>query len=50
MLSIDESAGTTYLLHFGDDLQRQRRFARRFRSIDFNDATTWQAADAQCNI
>src|SRR5690554_1992869 len=50
MLGVDKGARTAQLLHFGNDLKRERGFARRFRAVDFNDSPPWQAADAQRNI
>ncbi|MNT18947.1 hypothetical protein D3C72_1541780 [compost metagenome] len=50
MFRVDERAGAADFLHFGDDLQRQRGLARRFRAVDFNHAATRQAADAQRDV
>jgi hypothetical protein len=50
VLGVDEGAGAAELLHFGDDLQRQRGLARRFRAVDFDDAAARQAADAQRDV
>ena len=38
------------LLHFGDDLQRQRGLARRLRAVDLDDAPARQAADAERDV
>ena len=50
MFGIDEGADAALLLGFGDRLQRQRRLARAFRSVDFDDAALRQAADAERDI
>ena len=49
-LGVDEGAGTALLLRLGDDVQRERRLARAFRSVDFDDAALGQAADAQRDV
>src|SRR5690606_2101182 len=38
------------LLHLCNHLQGQRGFTRRFRAVNFNNATTWQTTDAQSNV
>ena len=50
VLGIDEGTGTTELLHFGNDLQRERGLARRLGAVDFDHPATWQAADAQGDV
>ena len=50
MLGIDEGAGAADLLHFRDDLQRQRGFAGGLRPVDFDDPTAGQATDAQSDV
>lgn len=50
MFGIDEGAGGTAFLGFGDDRQGQRGLTRRFRAIDLDDTAFWQAADAKGNI
>ena len=47
---IDKSGRATGLLRLGNDLQRQRRLARGFGSVDLDDAPLGQAADTQRNI
>ena len=44
------AACAAHLLRFGDDVQRQRRLAARFRAVDFNHAPARQAAHAQRGI
>jgi hypothetical protein len=50
MLGVDIGGHAAELLGFGDDLQRQSRFARRFRSIDFHHPAARHAADAESDI
>ena len=50
MFGVDEGANAALLLRFGDDLQRQRRLAGGFRSIDFDDAALRQTADAERDV
>ena len=50
MLGVDKGAGTALFLRLGNHVQRERRLARAFRPIDFDDATLGQAADAQRDI
>ena len=50
MLGVDIGAHAAELLRFGDDLQRQSRFAGRFRSIDFHHSAARHAADAERDI
>ncbi len=45
VFGIDEGGGAANLLRLGDDMQRQRRLARAFGTIDFDHAAAWQAAD-----
>ena len=47
MLGIDEGADTTLLLRFRNRMQTRRRFARAFRSEDFNNATAGESADTE---
>ena len=47
VLGVDERRHAAELLRFGDDLQRQRRLARRLRSEDLDDAAARHAADAE---
>jgi hypothetical protein len=44
---VDERRHAALLLGLGDDLQRQRRLAGRFRPEDFDDAAARHAADAE---
>ena len=50
MLRVDERGQATLALRFGDHLQRQGRFARRFRAEDFDDAAARESADAQGEV
>jgi hypothetical protein len=50
VLGVDEGGGAAELLHFGDDLQRQRGLARRFRTVDLDHPAARQSADAQGDI
>ena len=47
VLGVDERRHAAQLLRFGDDLQRERRLARRLRPEDFDDAAARHAADAE---
>ena len=47
VLGVDERRHAAELLRLGDDLQRQRRLARRFRAEDLDDAAARHAADAE---
>jgi len=50
VFGVHKGASAAELLHFGDDLQRQRGLARGFRAVDFDDAATRQAAHAQGDV
>ena len=50
MLGVDETADAALLLGFGDNLQSQRRLARAFRPVDFDDTALRQTADAKCDV
>ena len=47
MFGVDERRHAAELLRLGDDLQRQRRLARRLRPEDLDDAAARHAADAE---
>jgi hypothetical protein len=47
MLGVDEGRHAALLLRLRDDLQRERRLARRLRPEDLDDAAAGHAADAQ---
>src|SRR6476646_8221136 len=47
---VDERADAAPLLGLADDVQRQRRLARRLRSVDLDDAPARQAAHAQRDV
>ena len=50
VLGVDERRGAAELLDLGDDLQRQRGLARRFRPVDLDHAAARQAADAERDV
>ena len=50
MFGVDEGANAALLLCFRDRLQRERRLAGAFRTIDLDDAAAWQAADAERDV
>ena len=50
MLGIDKSADAALLLSFGNRMQRQRCFARRFRPIDFHYPPARQASNTERDI
>ena len=50
VLGVDERGRAAQLLDLGDDLQRQRRLARRLRPVDLDDAAARQAADAERDV
>jgi hypothetical protein len=50
VLGVHKGAGAAELLHLGNDLQRQRGLARRFRAVDFDHAAARQAAHAQGDV
>ena len=47
---VDERRLPAHLLRFGDDMQRQRRLAARFRAVNFNHAPARHAAHAQRRV
>ena len=50
VFGVDEGADAAFLLGFGDDVQRQRGLARRFRSVNLDHATARQTADTERDI
>ena len=50
VLGVDERARTTELLRLGDNLQGERRLARRFRTVDLDHAPARQTADAKRHV
>ena len=50
MFRIDERRRSAEFLHLRDHRKRQRGFARRFRTVDFNHAAARQAADAETDV
>ena len=50
VLGVDVGGGAAGLLHLCDDLQAQRRLARRFGTVDLDDAAARQAADAERDV
>ena len=47
MLDIDERGEAAALLRLGDDGERQRGFAGRFRAVNFDHAAARKSADAE---
>ena len=50
MFGIDKSTDTAIFLGFGNHMQGECCFARRFRPVNFNDTTARQTTHAQRNI
>ena len=50
VLDVDERRHAAGLLRLGDDVQRERRLARRFRAEDLDDAAARQSADAEREV
>ena len=50
VFGIDEGAGATHFLGFGDHVQGQGRLAGAFRPVDLDNAPARQAADAEADI
>src|SRR5690606_11192225 len=50
VLGVDESRSEAHALGLGDHMERESRFARGFRPVDFDDAAARQAADADGEI
>ena len=50
VLGVDERADAAELLGLGDGRERQRRLARAFRTIDFDDPPARQPANTKCDI
>src|SRR6185369_17573781 len=50
MLRVDETADAALLLGFGNNLQSQRRLARAFWPVDFDNAALRETADAKCDV
>ena len=50
MLGIDEAANAAALLRLGDDMQRERGLAGRFRAVNLDDAAARQPADAERDV
>src|SRR5262245_12716424 len=50
MLGVDERGCAALLLNLRDDLQRQRRLARRLGPVDLDDSAARQAADAERDV
>ena len=47
MLDVDERRQAAALLGLGDDRKGERRFARRFRPINFDDAASRKSTDSE---
>ena len=50
VLGVHERRHAAALLRLGDDVQRQRRLARRLRAVDLDDAAAGEAAHAQRGV
>ena len=50
MFRVNESGGAFSFLRLGDDAERQRRLAARFRSEDLDDAAARNSSDPQSDI
>ena len=50
MFCINERSRSAKLLGFGDYMQRNCRFTGRFRAINLNNSTAWNAAHAKGKI
>lgn len=50
VFGVDEGRRAAELLAFGDDVQGERRLARRFGTVNFCDATAGNPSDAECEI
>ena len=50
MLNVDKGNLAAQLLGFSQNMQGQGGFTGRFRPIYLNDASAWQAADAQRQV
>ena len=50
MLGVDDRRQPAHLLGLGDDVQRQRRLARRLRTVDLDDPAARDAADPERQI
>ena len=50
VLGVDEGCDAASLLHIGDDVKRERGFARRLGAVDFDDAASGEPADAERDI
>ena len=50
VLGVDETTNAAVLLGLGDGVERERRLARGFRPVDFDDPATRQAADTEGNV
>ena len=50
VLGIDKSRSAAVFLGFGNNVKRERCFARAFRSINFDHPAAWQTTNAQSNV
>ena len=50
MLGVDEGRDPAQPLRLGDDVERERRLARRLRAVDLGHAPARQAADAEGGV
>ena len=50
MLRVDECSGSAVLLYLGGDMQRKRRFTRRFGTVYLDDSAARQTADSERKV
>ena len=50
VLGVDERGDAAATLRLGDDVQRERRLARRLRAVDLDDAAARDAADTERDV
>ena len=50
VLGVDERRQPAHPLRLGDDVQRERRLARRLRPEDLHDPAPGYTSDAQCRV
>ena len=50
MLCVNERRLAAKLLNLGNNMQRHRRFTRRFRAVNFNDSSARHTADSERHI
>ncbi len=50
MFGVDKGGGPAFFLGLGGHMQRQRRLAGTFRTVDFDNAALWQSANAERDV